>query len=155
MKRLISLLILAAMLAAFLTPTSGSSELGQENPVSTELSLNCVSAILMESETCNVLYEQNADQPLLPASITKIMTLLLAMEAIEAGKLRLDDMLTCSARAASMGGSQIYLEEGEQMTVEELIKCVVISSANDAALMLAEAVAGSEEVFVDMMNRRA
>jgi D-alanyl-D-alanine carboxypeptidase (penicillin-binding protein 5/6) len=83
------------------------------------------------------------------------MTLLLVMKAIEDGKLRLDDMLTCSDRAASMGGSQIYLEEGEQMTVEELIKCVVISSANDAALMLAEAVAGSEEVFVDMMNRCA
>ncbi|HOA84644.1 MAG: D-alanyl-D-alanine carboxypeptidase [Clostridiales bacterium] len=158
MKRLGCLLIVAAMLAAFLTQASGSAENPVTitgNPVSAELSLNCVSAILMESETGKVLYEMNADQPLLPASITKIMTLLLVMEAIEAGKLRLDEQLTCSARAASMGGSQIYLEEGEQMTVEELIKCVVISSANDAALMLAEAVAGSEEVFVDMMNKRA
>ncbi len=151
-------MIVAAMLAAFLTQASGSAENPVTitgNPVSAELSLNCVSAILMESETGKVLYEMNADQPLLPASITKIMTLLLVMEAIEAGKLRLNEQLTCSARAASMGGSQIYLEEGEQMTVEELIKCVVISSANDAALMLAEAVAGSEEVFVDMMNKRA
>ena len=139
--------------ASFLTPALGSPAV--DSTVAAELSLNCVSAILMESETGRVLYEQNADQPLLPASITKIMTLLLVMKAIEDGKLRLDDMLTCSDRAASMGGSQIYLEEGEQMTVEELIKCVVISSANDAALMLAEAVAGSEEVFVDMMNRCA
>jgi D-alanyl-D-alanine carboxypeptidase (penicillin-binding protein 5/6) len=146
------------MLAAFLTQASGSS--GNQvsitaDPTSAELSLNCVSAILMESETGKVLYEMNADQQLLPASITKIMTLLLVMEAIEAGKLRLDELLTCSARAASMGGSQIYLEEGEQMTVEELIKCVVICSANDASLMLAEAVAGSEEIFVDLMNKRA
>ncbi|HHT53536.1 MAG TPA: D-alanyl-D-alanine carboxypeptidase [Clostridiales bacterium] len=154
MKRLISFFILFAILtASFLTPALGSPAV--DSTVAAELSLNCVSAILMESETGRVLYEQNADQPLLPASITKIMTLLLVMKAIEDGKLRLDDMLTCSDRAASMGGSQIYLEEGEQMTVEELIKCVVISSANDAALMLAEAVAGSEEVFVDMMNRCA
>ncbi len=126
-----------------------------DGSIETALTLNCVSAILMESETGKVLYEMNADEALPPASITKIMTLLLVMEAIDSGILKLDDMLTCSANAASMGGSQVYLEEGEQMSVEELIKCVVISSANDAALMLAEAVAGSEEAFVERMNKRA
>ena len=83
------------------------------------------------------------------------MTLLIVMEAIDQGSISLDDMLTCSSKAASMGGSQVYLEEGEKMKVDELIKCVVIASANDAAVMLAEAVAGSEEAFVTLMNKRA
>jgi D-alanyl-D-alanine carboxypeptidase (penicillin-binding protein 5/6) len=126
-----------------------------EDSIEAGLTLKCVSAVLMEAETGKVLYEMNADEALPPASVTKIMTLLLVMEAIDAGILKLDDRLTCSANAASMGGSQVYLEEGEEMSVEELIKCVVISSANDAALMLAEAVAGSEESFVDRMNKRA
>lgn len=119
------------------------------------LSLDCVSAILMEAETGTVLYEQNADQALPPASVTKIMTLLLTMEALESGEIKLDDMLVCSANAAAMGGSQVYLEEGEQMSVEDLIKCVVICSANDAAVVLSEAIAGSEEEFVSQMNQRA
>ncbi len=123
--------------------------------IEASLTLKCVSAMLMEAETGKVLYEMNADQTLPPASVTKIMTLLLVMEAIDAGILKLDDILSCSANAASMGGSQVYLEEGEEMSVDELLKCVVISSANDAALVLAEAVAGSEEAFVARMNRRA
>ena len=120
-----------------------------------ELGLDCVSAILMEAQTGRVLYEKNADEPLPPASVTKIMTLLLVMEAIERGVFTLDTVLATSTRASQMGGSQIYLKEGEQMRVEDLIKSVVIASANDAAVVLAEAVAGSEEAFVAEMNKRA
>lgn len=117
--------------------------------------LDCTSAVLMEAETGRVLYEQNADEALPPASVTKVMTLLLVMEALENGNISLDQMLTTSDNAASMGGSQIFLEVGEQMSVEDLLKSVIISSANDAAVVLAEAIAGSEESFVAMMNSRA
>ena len=113
------------------------------------------SMILIEESTGRVLYEKNADEALPPASVTKIMTLLLVMEAIDQGKLRLDQPVTVSEAAASMGGSQVYLKVGEQLTVEEMIKCVVIASANDAALALAEQVAGSEAAFVELMNTRA
>ena len=122
---------------------------------STDLGLKCRSAVLMEASTGKILYEQNPAEAMPPASVTKIMTLLLVMEAIEAGKLSMDDMVTASAHAASMGGSQIYLKEGEQMTARDMIKSVVISSANDAAVALAEHVAGSESAFVDAMNKRA
>ncbi|MBQ8342216.1 MAG: D-alanyl-D-alanine carboxypeptidase, partial [Clostridia bacterium] len=115
-------------------------------------SVACKSAILMDATTGTVLFEQNADTPLPPASVTKVMTLLLVMEAIEAGAIRLSDMVTVSANAASMGGSQVYLKEGETMSVEEMLKCVVIASANDCAVALAELVAGSEEGFVKRMN---
>ena len=113
------------------------------------------SLILIEASTGKVLYENNADEALPPASVTKIMTLLLVMEAIEQGKLKLTDMVTVSEAAANMGGSQVYLEVGEQLSVEEMIKCVVIASANDAAYALAEAIAGTEESFVSRMNERA
>jgi D-alanyl-D-alanine carboxypeptidase (penicillin-binding protein 5/6) len=109
----------------------------------------------MEAETGRILYEQNADEALPPASVTKIMTLLLAMEAIEKGNITLDQMLTASSNAASMGGTQIFLEAGEQMCTEDLLKSVIIASANDAAVVLAETIAGSEESFVSMMNSRA
>lgn len=118
-------------------------------------SVNCKSAILMEASTGMVLYEQNADEALPPASVTKVMTLLLIMEAIEAGKIKYSDMVSASAHACSMGGSQIYLEEGEQMSVEDLIKSVVIASANDAAVALAEYICGTEEAFVEQMNQKA
>lgn len=117
--------------------------------------LDCTSAVLMEAETGRVLYEQNSDEALPPASVTKVMTLLLVMEALDKGNITLDQMLTTSENAASMGGSQIFLEVGEQMSVEDLLKSVIISSANDAAVVLAEAIAGSEESFVVMMNSRA
>lgn len=116
---------------------------------------DCKSAILMEASTGTVLYAQNSDEALPPASVTKIMTLLLVMEAIDAGILHWDDPVTASAHAASMGGSQIYLKEGEQMSVRDMVKSVVIASANDAALALAEAVSGSGEAFVARMNARA
>ena len=120
-----------------------------------EQDVECKSAILMEAQTGEVLYENNADESLPPASVTKIMTLLLVMEAIEQGKIKWDDTVTASAHACSMGGSQIYLKEGERMSVEDMIKSVVIASANDAALALAEHIAGSEQSFVKMMNEKA
>lgn len=128
------------------------SDLGVEDG---SLSLNCKSAILMEATTGTVLYKQNADDALPPASVTKIMTLLLVMEAVDAGTIHLDDTVTVSANAASMGGSQVYLKEGEQMKLEDLLKSVVIASANDAAVALAEYVAGSVTSFVEKMNKRA
>lgn len=119
------------------------------------LSLDCASALLMDSLTGTVLYAKNENESLPPASVTKIMTLILVMEAIDSDKLKLDDTLQVSEYAASMGGSQIFLEPGEEMSVEDLIKSVVIASANDAAVTLAEAVAGSESAFIDMMNEKA
>ena len=150
-KRCMVFAVIVLLVVTILTE-SVSAENGS---AASTLQLDCTSAILMEARTGQVIFEQNADEALPPASVTKIMTLLITMEAIESGVLKYDDMLTCSANAASMGGSQVFLEEGEQMSVDELIKCVVICSANDAAVMLAEAVAGSEEAFVDKMNRRA
>ncbi len=117
--------------------------------------LDCASAVLMDHATGTVLYEKNAAEPLPPASVTKIMTLLLTMEAIAQGKLALDDKISISEYAASMGGSQVYLEPGEEMTVDELLKCVAVASANDAAVTLAEAVAGTETTFISMMNEKA
>ena len=111
--------------------------------------------VLMEASTGQVLYEKSAHVQRPCASITKVMTLLLVFEAIDAGTLHLDDVLTASAHAAGMGGSDIWLKEGEQMTVDDLIKACVVMSANDAAVVLAEAVAGSEAAFVERMNARA
>ncbi len=113
------------------------------------------SAILMEKETGTVIYEKNADERLLPASVTKVMTILLIIEAVEIGRISLDDMITTSAYAASMGGSQVYLEEGEQMALREMLKCIVVSSANDAAVAVAEHIAGSEQAFAELMNEKA
>lgn len=113
------------------------------------------SAVLMEASTGMVLYEKNSSEPLPPASVTKIMTLLLVMEAIDDKKIALEEMVTVSDNAASMGGSQVYLEPGEQMSVNDMIKSVVVSSANDAAVALAEHIAGSEASFVKMMNDKA
>ena len=115
----------------------------------------CKSAILMEASTGQVLWEMSADSAMPPASVTKIMTLLLVMEALESGAVGWEDKVTASARASSMGGSQIFLKEGEQMTARDLIKSVVIASANDAAVALAEHTYGSEEAFVARMNERA
>lgn len=135
-------------------PNSSSSS-SSGGGIAAELGLECRSAILMEAETGTVLFEINADDALPPASVTKIMTLLLVMEAIERGTLDFDTVLETSTHASKMGGSQIFLKEGERMTVNDLIKSVVISSANDAAVVLAEAVAGNESAFVAAMNRRA
>ena len=117
--------------------------------------VDAAGAVLMEKETGTVLYEQNAHDKLEPASVTKVMTLLLVMEAIDSGSLSKDDLVTVSAYAASMGGSQVYLKEGEQMTVNDLLKAVAVASGNDASVALAEHLCGSEEAFVAKMNERA
>ena len=118
-------------------------------------SLPAESAILVEQETGLVLFEKNADEQLPPASITKVMTLLLVMEALENGQISLDNMVTCSEHAQSMGGSQIWFEAGEQLSVDDLLKATAVASANDASVALAEFIAGSEEAFVGMMNNKA
>lgn len=120
-----------------------------------ELKLQSKSAILMELSTGKVLYEHNPDEVVSPASITKIMTLILIFDAIENGQIGYDDVVTTSEYAKSMGGSQVFLETGEQQTVETLIKCIIIASGNDASVCMAEYVAGSEEEFVKKMNERA
>ena len=111
--------------------------------------------VLMEKDTGTLLYEEHAHDKLEPASVTKVMTLLLVMEALDEGRLSLEDMVTVSAHAASMGGSQVYLKENEQMSVDELLKAVAVVSGNDAAVALAEHLAGSEEAFAARMNERA
>ena len=147
MKRL-STIFLAVLLLAGLFPAAAVGE-------DAGLSLSCPSAILMEKETGTILYEQDAHQKLEPASVTKIMTLLLVMEAVDSGRIALDDTVTVSAYAAGMGGSQVYLKEGEQMSVAEMIKCVTVVSGNDCAVALAVHLAGSEGAFVSLMNQRA
>lgn len=113
------------------------------------------SAVLIDSGSGTVLYEKNSHEKLPPASITKIMTMLLVLEAVDRGQISLQDQVTISQRAASMGGSQMYMEQGEQQTVETLLKGMAIGSANDACVACAEYVAGTEEIFVEMMNKRA
>lgn len=120
-----------------------------------ELTLTSHAALLMEKTTGQILYAQNEHDALPPASVTKIMTVLLTMEAIDSGRIALDDMVTVSAYAAGMGGSQVFLSEGEQMSVDDLLKAVCVSSGNDAAVALAEHVAGVTELFVEQMNNRA
>ncbi|MBS5737722.1 MAG: D-alanyl-D-alanine carboxypeptidase, partial [Clostridiales bacterium] len=123
--------------------------------VSPEFDFDVKSACLIEAETGTILYEYNKDDRYMPASVTKVMTLLLVFEAIDSGKISFEDTVTASEHAASMGGTQIYLKVGETMSVEDLVKAVVVPSANDAAVALAEFVAGSEEEFVRQMNERA
>lgn len=120
-----------------------------------DMGITAKGAILMEASTGSILYEKNPHEAMPPASVTKIMTLLLVMECIKEGRLGWEDTVRASGRASSMGGSQIFLKEGEEMGVEDLIKSVVIASANDAAVALAEHTYGSEEAFVQRMNQRA
>ena len=148
MKKSLTLLLSVLMLAACI-PLAGAA------PADSGLSLSCASCLLMEKETGTILLEDNSHEKLEPASVTKIMTLLLVMEAVDSGQLSKDDPVTVSAYAAGMGGSQVYLEEGEQMPVSEMIKCVTVVSGNDCAVALAEHLAGSEGAFVARMNQRA
>ena len=145
----------AALLAAALLPLPvRAAEAPAANPAGAP-AVDAGAAVLMEKETGTILCAQNAHDKLEPASVTKVMTLLLVLEAVDDGRLALDDMVTASARAASMGGSQVYLREGEQMSVDDLLKAVAVVSGNDAAVALAEHLAGSEEAFVALMNQRA
>lgn len=171
MKRIISILLAAVIIISCgLTASADTVSMEYEGvdletpleenlqanaAIGESLQINAKSAILIEYNTGKILYEMNSDQRLAPASITKIMTLILVMEALEAGKLTLDTEVTASEHAASLGGSQIWLEPNEVMTVDELLRATVIASANDATVALAEAVAGSEEGFVVMMNEKA
>lgn len=148
MKKYVSLLLAALVLTVSL-PCAGAAA------AESGLTLSCASAVLMEKETGSFLLEENSHEKLEPASVTKIMTLLLVMEAVDSGRISKDDMVSVSAYAAGMGGSQVYLEEGEQMPVSEMIKCVTVVSGNDCAVALAEHLAGSEGAFVAQMNQRA
>ncbi len=118
-------------------------------------SVSVPSAILMDQATGTVLYEHNADEQRAPASVTKVMTMLLIVEALESGKIALQDPIPVSAEAAGMGGSQVYLKEGETMTVDEMLKCIAVVSANDCCVAMAEAISGSLSSFIDAMNQRA
>ncbi len=153
------LLCLCLSLCSFDYPEPEIKSLAESKNESTVLqptfSVNCKGAVLMEASTGKILFEQDMNYTGSPASVTKVMTLLLVMEALDAGKIRTEDKVAVSSYAASMGGSQVFLEEGEEFTIEDLVKCTVISSANDAAVALAETVGGSEEAFVSMMNARA
>ena len=139
------------------TAVDAENEISDDTPASAQFSsdgIDALSAILIEQSTGRVLFEYNADEALPPASVTKTMTMLLVLEAIDGGMIKLDDVVTVSDNAASMGGSQVFLEPGEQMDVDTLLKCMIVASANDAAVALAEYVAGSEATFVDRMNAR-
>ncbi len=149
----IMVLLLCFLLVWFCGIPAGAKKISQETVG--RPTVTCKSAVLMEAKTGNILFELNPNEALPPASVTKVMTLLLVMEAIEAGKIHYTDMVSASAHACSMGGSQIYLEEGEQMSVDDLIKSVVIASANDAAVALAEYICGTEDAFVEQMNLKA
>ncbi len=131
------------------------SEAAETSAIGATLEIKAKSAILLEPYTGKILYEQNADEQLPPASITKIMSLLLVMEALDRGDISLETVVTASDHACSMGGSQIWLEPGEAMTVDDLLRATVIASANDACVALGEQIAGSEEGFVALMNERA
>lgn len=138
-------------LCLLLFPLPAAAEIPDNQP----FDVRADSALLMDTATGTILYAKNADQALPPASVTKIMTLLLFMEEIDAGNISLEEEITVSEYAASMGGSQVFLEPGESMKAEDLLKSVIIASANDAAVTLAEKVSGSEEAFISRMNERA
>lgn len=167
MKKLTVLLILCSMIFLPISNTSIEAKIKNTSPITTDevipvvamadaqLNLNSQSAVLVEGSTGTIIYEKNKDERLKPASVTKVMTLLLIFEAIESGQIKLMDEVTVSEHAASMGGSQVYLEPYETQNVDTMIKCISIASANDASVAMAEHIAGSEEEFVARMNERA
>ena len=144
MKRMICVAALVLALCQLALPVSA-----------VELDVAGKSAVLMDVATGTILYESNSHERLAPASVTKVMTMLLIMEAVDSGKIALTDMVTASEAAAAKGGSQIYLKAGETMSVSDMLKSIAVSSANDCACAMAEHIAGSESAFVAMMNQRA
>lgn len=151
LRRLSALALSLAMTSLLFSPLPAAAAQEDNMP----LPLSSASALLMEKETGTILLQQNAHQKLEPASVTKVMTLLLVMEAVDSGRLSLDESVPVSAHAAGMGGSQVYLKEGERLSVSDLIKCVAVVSGNDCAVALAERLSGSESAFVDQMNQKA
>lgn len=145
-KRILAVFIACVMMLHGMAGTA-LAETGPE--------IGAPSALLMEAGTGTVIYEKNADEPRNPASVTKVMTLILIFDALQSGQIKLSDEVVTSAYAKSMGGSQVFLEEGEIQTVETLIKCIVIASGNDASVAMAEYIGGDEGTFVRMMNERA
>ncbi|WP_179295516.1 D-alanyl-D-alanine carboxypeptidase family protein [Bacillus sp. FJAT-45350] len=148
MRKLWASLFTLMFIFTLVVPTVGATE-------GVQLAPDASSAILMERDTGTILFEKNSDEPLPPASMTKIMTMLLIMEAIDNEQLKWDDKVRTSERAASMGGSQVFLEPGEEMTVSDMLKAIAVASGNDASVAMAEHIAGSEEEFVRMMNEKA
>lgn len=153
MKKIISIFLCILMMISLFSFTGYAEK--SESGENQSLGIKAKSAVLMDAQTGKVLWAYNERESLFPASVTKIMPLLLFMEAIDSGKITTEDKVTCSPEAAAKGGSQIWLKEGETMTVDELLRAVAISSANDACCALGEYIAGSESAFVDMMNKRA
>lgn len=151
MRCILSLLLSAAMLLSSLSPATDTAA----SPPAGEVSVSAPSVVLMEASTGQVIYEKDSHTVLHPASITKIMTLILIFDALEKGTLSLEDTVTVSEYAASMGGSQVFLEPGETQTVDTMLKCISIASANDACVAMAEHIWGSEQEFVNQMNQRA
>ncbi|NRD80639.1 D-alanyl-D-alanine carboxypeptidase [Bacillus sp. BRMEA1] len=152
MKRIVSLMMISVFLFSIWGPSAFAAEVKKN---SADIVSNVKSAILIERDTGKILYEKNGNEELPPASMTKIMTMLLIMEAIDKGKLNWNEKIRTSEHAASMGGSQIFLEPGEEMTAKEMMMGIAIGSGNDAAVAMGERIAGSEEAFVDMMNQKA
>jgi len=146
MRKLLCILLCTALLC----PAALAAAAGED-----EIEISAPSAILIERDSGGIIYEKNADERLPPASVTKIMTLLLIIEAIDRGEISLEDTVTASRRAASFGGSCVYLEEGEKMSVHEMLKCIAVVSANDCAVAMSEFLCGSESAFVKKMNERA
>lgn len=149
MKKIISFILIVSMMFSF---SVYAEETDNENKA---LGAESQAVVLMEASSGTIIFSNNENERLSPASITKIMTIILIFDAIHSGKIKLTDMATTSAYAKSMGGSQVFLEEGEQQTVDTLLKCIIVASGNDASVTMAEMIAGSEEEFVNQMNKRA
>lgn len=152
-SRIFKLGLSVQLLLLLMLPTAMAEEGKAAQPI--DLAPNSTSAVVIDADTGTVIFEKNKDAKLPPASITKIMTMLLVMEALDQGKIKMDEKVRTSEYAASMGGSQIFLEPGEEMTVEDMLKGIAMASGNDASVAMAEKIAGSEEAFVRMMNERA
>jgi D-alanyl-D-alanine carboxypeptidase (penicillin-binding protein 5/6) len=154
LTKTIKLFICVHLFAALMLPVAFAEEKKPASPA-VDLAPNAASAVTLDVDTGTVIFEKNKDAKLPPASITKIMTMLLVMEALDQGKIKMDDKVRTSEYAASMGGSQIFLEPGEEMTVQDMLKGIAMASGNDASVAIAEKLAGSEQAFVQMMNERA